>query len=434
MTRALLFLIVTLLSSTTAAGPTIQSWETKNGARVYFAQAKELPMVDVRVVFDAGSARDNAAFGLSTLTNVTLDEGAGGLSANQISERFEDKGAQFGSGALRDMAWVSLRSMTTPDLLNAAVDNIATILAAPDFPEKAFERQRKRLLVALEQKKQSPSKLADQAFFEAAYGEHPYAHDPSGTEETLVKLKRNDLKEFYQRYYVARNATVAIVGDLTRTKAQKLANTLVGQLKEGQKAGPLAKVERRNEPIDVRIDHPSTQTHIRFGQPALTRDDPDYFSLYIGNHALGGSGLVSRLSEEIREKRGLSYSVYSYFSPMRLPGPFVAGLQTKNEQAADALKVMKDTIDSYIGQGPSKKELESSMKNITGGFPLRIDSNAKIVQYLAVIGFYNLPIDYLDTFVEKIRNTDAEQIKTALKKRLMKNNFVTVVVGGDRSK
>ncbi|MGH8613873.1 MAG: M16 family metallopeptidase [Gammaproteobacteria bacterium] len=419
------------IAATAYAAPPIEHWQTSNGARVFFSHAGELPMVDIRVVFDAGGARDGVNKGLAVLTNAVLAEGAGGFPAEVISERFEDQGANFEYRALRDMAWVSLRSVTEKAHLQPALETLALVLTQPDFPKPAFERQRKRLLVALAQKRQSPSDRADEAFYQAAYGEHPYASDPNGTPETLNALQTKDLKQFYQRLYVARNAVLALVGDLSQAEAQALASTVVGRLPEGEAPEPLPEVKPPNGPITRHLPHPSTQTHIRMGQIGIRRDDPDYFPLYVGNHVLGGSGLVSRLADEVREKRGLSYSVSSYFSPMRVSGPFIVGLETKNAQAKQALEVTEATLRAFVEHGPTEKELSAAVMNLTGGFPLLIDSNAKIVEYLAMIGFYGLPADFLQTFVDKIKGTARGSIVDALHRRMAPGRLVTVTVGGN---
>jgi zinc protease len=165
----------------------------------------------------------------------------------------------------------------------------------------------------------------------------------------------------------------------------------------------------------------------------MARGDEDYFDLYVGNHILGGNGLVSRLSQEVRENRGLSYSTYSYFLPMRKQGPFILGLQTKNETAQEALKVLKDELRKFVNQGPTAEELEASKKNITGGFPLRISSNSKIAGYIAMIGFYGLPLDYLDQFNAKIEAVTLDSIKTAFQRRVNPDKMATVLVGGQPS-
>jgi zinc protease len=180
----------------------------------------------------------------------------------------------------------------------------------------------------------------------------------------------------------------------------------------------------------VQQDFPSSQTHIYIGQPGMARHDPDYFALYVGNHVLGGSGLVSILGEEVRNKRGLSYSVYSYFVPMRAPGPFLMSAQTKNDQATEALTVMRDTLRRYRLEGPTPEELDAAKRNITGGFPLDIASNRKIVQYIAMMGFYDYPLDWLDTLVPKVEAVTMEQVRDAFARRLQPDRLAAVVVGG----
>jgi zinc protease len=222
---------------------------------------------------------------------------------------------------------------------------------------------------------------------------------------------------------------VAIVGDLSRERAETVVDQIVAGLPPGEKAPPLSPVPELRSDLLEEVDFPSTQTHVYAGQPGMHRTDEDYFSLYVGNHILGGSGLVSLLMEEVREKRGLSYSVYSYFLPMAQRGPFLMGLQTKNEQAADARGVLMETLRRFREEGPTKEELAAAKKNITGGFPLRIASNAKIVQYLAMIGFYGLPLDYLDTFNDRVLAVTSEGVRDAFRRRLNPDRFATVIVG-----
>jgi zinc protease len=179
-----------------------------------------------------------------------------------------------------------------------------------------------------------------------------------------------------------------------------------------------------------RIDFPSSQTHVYLGQPGMRRGDPDYFPLYVGNHILGGSGLVSLLMHEVREKRGLSYSTYSYFAPMAVRGPMIMGLQTKNDQAEEARGVLLDTLQRFIDEGPTDDELDAALKNITGGFPLRIDSNSDVVSYLSVIGFYDLPLDYLDRFTDRVSSVTKEQIRDAYRRRVHPQRLAMVLVGG----
>ncbi len=427
--RALLAALALCVAAPLAAAPGIQEWNTSGGSRVLFVRADALPMVDVQVVFDAGSARDGTAYGLAQLTGALLGEGAGELDADAIAAAFEGLGARFSHTAARDMATVSLRSLTDPALLEPALDLFARVLAEPSFPAASLERVRGQMQVALQAEQQSPGDLAGKAFYRALYDDHPYGNPPNGTPESLAALTRDDVTAFFAEHYVARNALVAIVGDLDRAAAEALAERVTAGLAEGKRAKALPKVPKLLVPIHVHVDHPSAQTHVLLGQPGMRRGDPDYFALYLGNHALGGSGLVSRLNEEVREKRGLAYSVYSYFVPMRQAGPFQMALQTRNDQAAEALALLRENLERYVAEGPTAEEFAFSRRNVSGGFPLRIDSNGKLIGYLAMIGFYGLPLDYLERFIERVEAVDRGQVADALARRLDPARLVTVTVG-----
>ena len=390
-------------------------------------------MVDVRLVFDAGSARDNGKPGVALLTNGLLPEGAGGKTAQQLAEQFEAVGANFGNGALKDMAWLSVRSLRDERYLQPAMTALRDILTKPDFPQAAFKREMNRMQIGLQARKQSPGAIAEEAFYKALYGDHPYATPTEGTEQSIKQIQLKDLKNHYQKYYVASNAVIAIVGQLTRPQAEQLVANLLSDLPAGQAAEKLPDVQPLTESKTIRINFPSTQSHILMGQLGTMRGDEDYFTLYVANHPFGGSGFASRLVEEVREKRGFAYSVYSYFMPMRLHGPFQMGLQTKNDQAEQALEIVSRELNRYVHQGPTDKELDASLRNITGGFPLQVDSNKKLVEYLSMIGFYNLPLDYLNNFVANIKAVDRNRIKDALKRRVHPDKMVTVIVGAQAS-
>jgi zinc protease len=423
-----LFLLV-LTTQAVQATPKIQSWNTDNGARVLFVEAPELPMIDIRVVFDAGSARDGDIPGLAMMTNGMLTEGAGQWDADKIAERVESVGASLSVNSFRDMAVVSLRSLTDKKVLDQAVETMATVIAQPKFEQAALNRNIQALKISLRQEEQSPSDIASKAFYKTMYDDHPYAHPSNGTKESIPLFKREALKQFHENFYVGNNATLAIVGAVDTEQARALAEKVIGSLPEGIKPAAVEEVSVEDEIRNNRIDFPSTQAHLYIGMPVLKRGDPDYFALYVGNHILGGSGLVSKISNEIREKRGLAYSAYSYFSPMKDAGPFMIGLQTKNSQVGEAQEVVLNTVKEFIEQGPAEEELKKSLQNITGGFPLRVASNGKIVEYLAMIGFYELPLDYLDNFVSNVNKVTVDKIRDAFQRRVKPGQFSTVIVG-----
>jgi zinc protease len=430
MSSGLWLLALVLVAPVQAMAP-IEHWETANGARVFFVPAPELPMVDIQVVFNAGAARDGKQPGLAQFTHTMLDKGAGGLSADQIAQQLEGVGAKLSGASLRDMATFNLRSLSDTKYLQPALAVFAKVLAHPDFNAIDLKRERESMLIGLQYALQKPDTVAEKAFYAGLYGEHPYASPPEGTPESLKAIDRKALVAFHKQYYVARNAVVAIVGAVDRAQAEQLAEAVTKDLLAGVSAPALPAVADFSAAREQRIVHPSSQTHILIGAPGIRRDDPDYFTLYVGNHVLGGGGLVSRLSDEIREKRGLSYSVYSYFLPMAERGPFEVGLQTRGDQVAEALKVTRETLATYVANGPTAVELDAAKKNITGGQALRIDSNKKILEYLAVIGFYNLPLDYLLTFNDKIEAITLEQVRDALKRRIHPDNMLTVLVGAE---
>jgi len=432
MRRSVLGLFLLALSQAVWASVNIEHWQTAQGSRVFFVHAGSLPIADIVVAFDAGSARDGKQAGLAALTAGLLEEGAGKWNADQIAERFESVGANFGASISSDMASATLRTLTEKPLFDKALETMHAILTQPAFKEADFQREKKRTLAGLKQREESPGDLADIAFSKALYGDHPYAHPDSGLIETVAPLKASDLRAFYRQYYVAANAVVVIVGDLSKEQAEQTVATLLKDLPTGQKPAPLLDVVMPAKASTQNIKFPSTQTHVLVGMPGIDRKDPDFFSLYVGNHILGGGGLVSKLFDEIREKRGLAYSASSAFRPMLKKGPFVLGLQTRNDQTGEALKVLNQTLSDFIAKGPTDAELSAAKKNITGGFPMRFDTNKKLANYVAMIGFYDLPLDYLDTFTQKVEEVTVASIVEAFKRHVQLDLLQTVTVGDDQ--
>jgi zinc protease len=222
---------------------------------------------------------------------------------------------------------------------------------------------------------------------------------------------------------------VSILGDADRALAERIAEQLTAGLPRAQGAPvPLPPVVLpRGE--TVHIAHPASQSHILLGLPAMARNDPDYFPLLVGNYILGGGGFVSRLNTEVREKRGYAYSVYSYFLPLAQEGPFEVGLQTRKQQAAEALARVRVVLDEFLARGPSAAELKAARQNLVGGFALRIDSNRKLLDYVALIGYYRLPLDWLDDFTARVEKVSVADVHAAFARRVRPGNLVTVVVG-----
>lgn len=422
--------LLLLTSPALLASPEIQTWKLKNGVRVLFVKANDLPIVQIGLTFDAGSARDPEGLnGLSMMVAGMLEEGVTGMNADQIAAVFEDVGAEFGASSSRDMLTLQVRSLSDPKYLKPVSSMFRNLVMVPTFPVENFEREQDRALTGLKQAQAAPGTLAQWNFFKAVYGSHPYAFPGVGTIETVRALQQPDLERFHKKYFTGSNAVMFLVGDLGKRQARKLAKKIAGKLPVGKRPEALPAVKLPTKMIEKFQNFPSSQSHIQIGQPGVHRKDADYFPLYVGNYILGGGGLVSRLSENIREKEGLAYSVYSYFWPLAKEGPFLIGMQTKNEQRGKAILMLRNLLREFIDKGPTQAELDSAKKHLTGGFPLRIDSNKKIAGYLNVIGFYNLPLTYLDNFQKRINDVTLAQIKDAFKRRIHDDKLVTVVVG-----
>ncbi|MEK1905942.1 MAG: pitrilysin family protein [Pseudomonas sp.] len=406
----------------------IQTWQTAEGAKVLFVAAPELPMFDLRLTFAAGSSQDDGVPGLAALTNAMLNEGVPGKDVSAIAEGFEGLGADFGNGAYRDMAVASLRSLSDKAQREPALKLFEQVLGQPTFPQDSLARIKNQLLAGFEYQKQNPGKLAGLQLFERLYGTHPYAHPSEGNEQTIPPISVAQLRAFHQKAYAAGNAVIALVGDLSRAEAEAMAAEVSAALPKGP---ALAKIAQPQEPKagPSHIEFPSKQTHLLLAQLGIDRRDPDYAALTLGNQILGGGGFGTRLMEEVREKRGLTYGVYSGFSAMQARGPFMISLQTRAELSDGTLKLVQDLLRDYLASGPTEQELDNAKRELAGSFPLSTASNADIVGQLGAMGFYDLPLSYLEDFVAQVQALDVAQVKAAMAKHLNPDALVIVTAG-----
>lgn len=428
--KAMLVLVCLLAGPAHALLP-IQSWTASSGARVLLVVNNDLPMLDVSVDFPAGSGFDTAGkAGLASYTNHLMRLGAGGLGENEISQRVADIGASLGSRFDADRAGISVRTLSNVVERDRALEVMTKVLQSPEFPAEVLAREKARGIAGLKEADTKPDTIASRTFRQLVFRDHPYGLRSAGEVESVSALTREDLLDFYRSHYVADRAVVAIMGDITREEAQRIAERLTAGLPRqgrGIAIKPVAKLERSASAV---LPHPASQAHILIGAPGIQRGNPDYFPLFVGNYILGGGGFSSRLNEEVRQKRGLAYSVYSFFSPLLEAGVFQVGLQTRGDQAKGALEVVRNTLNEFVAKGPSEQELDEAKHNLVGGFPMRIDSNAKIHEYLATIGFYRLPLTYLDEFVDNVRKVSVADVRAAFSRHVHPDRMVTVVVGG----
>ncbi|HEX5698679.1 MAG TPA: pitrilysin family protein, partial [Rhodoferax sp.] len=403
----------------------IEHWTQPSGAQVFLVQSHAIPMLDVQLDFDAGGRRDPAnqaglgsvtasLSGMGVLANPSRGEPA--LDENALGEAWADLGASFGGHASSDRMSFALRSLTYPDLLGKAVHLAARQLAEPAFPADIWQRERATMIAALKEANTRPATLAQRAFDQAVFGSHPYGYDM--TEDSLKRIEVVHMASLYRQLIRPCRAKVTLVGALNRSQADALVTQLLAGLPADAKAAcpalpQVAEVAPLTQASEQRIAFDSAQAHVLLGQPGYKRNDPDFFALLVGNYILGGGGFVSRLTNEVREKRGLSYSVQSYFSPGLHAGAFTIGLQTRPDQADQALKVSRDVLAGFVADGPTEAELQAAKDNLIGGFALRLDSNRKLLDNVANIAWNALPLDYLDHWTQHVQRITVSDIKAA---------------------
>lgn len=425
--------VVTALEQVPTSSPALalQRWKTGNGATVYFVPAPELPMLDIRVIFDGGGARDGGLAGLARFTSAMIGEGTTSRSVDEVNSGFENVGADFGAASYRDMAIANLRSLTRPESLEPAIALFVDVLANPAFPRDDVERIRNQMLVGLARAEEDPGTIASRAFMAALYLAHPYASPPEGTVDTVKRIGIEDMRAFHRRYYVAGNARIAIVGALDRVQAEDIASRIASALPSGQAAPALpAPPDAKGGHFHVKYD--SQQTHILVGLPALARHDPDEAALRLGNEVLGGGGLTSLLGEEVRNKRGLAYGAGSGFQPMRARGPFVVNLQTRNESAGEALGVTLATLKQFIAAGPDTAQLDDARRQLVGSYPLQLASNDAIADTLGMMAFYGLPDDYLAQQLARYQTLDQASVRKAFAAHVPDSQLIVVTLGPEK--
>ena len=417
----------------------IQHWTQASGAKVYLVESPAIAMLDVQIDFDAGSRRDPPGqAGLASMTadilekGVRAQDGQPGLDENALGEAWADLGAQFGAGASSDRMSFTLRSLTDPALLDQAVALAARQIGEPSFPDAVLQRERQRLRAGLKESYTRPGSVIGRAYSQAVYGSHPYGYEM--TEATLESIGVADLQAAYAAGVVACRARISMVGAVTRAQADAIAARLLSRLPQVACAGlpplpPVAEVAQLGEAQEKSIPFKSAQAHVLIGQPGFKRADPDYFPLIVGNYILGGGGFTSRLTTEVREKRGLTYGVSSAFSPGLHAGSFTVGLQTRPDQTAQAVQIARQVVRDFVASGPSEVELKAAKDNLIGGFALRIDSNRKLLGNLSGIAWNNLPLDYLDTWTRQIEKVTVADIRAAFSRKLQPEKMVTLILG-----
>ena len=433
--KLIIFFVIMTLSNLSTANVEVLSYKTKNGINVLYSKSENIPMIDIKITFDAGSNKDGDLKGLSMLTHNLLDEGTSKMNSEEIASVFESTGAVFNTSVSKDRSSVSLRSLSDKKYLDPSIKMFLKILSNSIFPKDEINLQKDRTISSIIEDDADPGEISINLFFKEMYGDHSYAFPTIGTKNTVKKIKRKDVLDFYKKNINIENATIVIVSSLSKKEVIYLSEKISKSLNTSavKNSDNLALIKNSKEK-NIYKNFRSEQAHIYIGGLSIKRGSENHLPLYVGNYIFGGSGFSARLMQELRIKRGLTYGVYSYIYPMKDIGPFVIGIETKAEQAKESVKLIHNMLKDFYKNGPTDKELKHAKEAIINGFPLRIDSNRDILNYLSMINYYNLPLDYLNTFTSKISKITKKDIIKSFNEDIDVKRLITLIVGNEKAK
>jgi zinc protease len=400
------------------------------GITAWLVQDKSIPLVSMEFAFrDAGASLDpKEKAGLASMVSALLDEGAGDLTSQAFQRQLENQSIQLSFNAGRDTFGGSLKT------LNKYRDNAIRLttmaLSKPRFDKDAVDRIRTQMLTGLKSRSSRPGYIAGRIWSQVIYGKHVYARPVGGTQKSVAKIKVADLKGFVSKWLTRDRLIIGVVGDITAAELKPILDNIFGVLPRVGERRALKKSNIPSKGALYVIRKPVPQSVVVFGQKGIVRKDPDFYAAYLMNHILGGGSFTSRLYNEVREKRGLAYSVYTYLSPRRL-APLLAGrLATANDSVAQSIKVVRDEWRRMATEGVSKDELKNAKSFINGSFPLRFSSTNRIAGLLVTLQYYQLGIGYLEDRENLINAVSQGDIKR-LAKKVMDADALTFTVVGD---
>lgn len=414
----------------TAAARTtdIQRVTTPAGAEAWLVEETAVPVVAVEIAFRGGSAQDPETLpGVVNLMSTLLDEGAGDMTAEAFQKRLEELAIELSFSSNRDGVAASLR--TLPENLHEAFRLMGLALGRPRFDEDAVERMRGQLSAQIRRNALDPDDLAGRTFFAEAFPGHPYGRPPRGTLESLAAITREDLLTVHRRLIARDNVVIGAVGAISAETLAALVDDLLAGLSEKAALTPIETVKPAGEGRAEIVTLDVPQTSIVFGRSGPLRNAEDFIPAYVVNHILGGGSFSSRLFTEVREKRGLAYSVYSYLSPYDHSGMLLGGVATRNDRAGQSVALIQDEIRRIASEGPTAKELESAKKYLIGSYALRFDTSTKIANQLVQLQLDDLGIDYVAKRNALVEAVSAEDVKAAAASLFGNGDLLVVAVG-----
>lgn len=425
---AIVMLGATATQMKSAQAMDIQVIKSPGGIEAWLVEEPSIPLVALRFAFIGGNSQDPVGKeGVANLLSTMLDEGAGDLDAAAFQRRIEELAVRMGFSDGRDTFSGSFQSLT--ENLDEGAELLKLALTKPRFDADALERMRKAALSRLAFNKKNPNSIASRAWSAAAFPGHPYGRPSDGTEETVGAMTPDDLEAYRKRIFAKDNLRIAVVGNISAERLGALLDNVFGDLPETSQRTDIPKVEPKAGGIQQVVEMPFPQSVALFGLGGVPRKDPDFIPSFVMNQILGGGGFASRLMEEVREKRGLAYSVYSYVQPLDNASLFAGGVATKNERIAESIKLIRSELKRMSDDGPTAEELENAKQYLIGSYALRFDTNTKIAQQLLGIQLDNLGVDYIETRNQQIAAVTIEDVKRAAKRILDVDNLIVTVVG-----
>ena len=405
----------------------IQQVTSPGGIKALLVEDYTVPLVALSFAFKGGSSQDAPGKeGTAKLLTTMLDEGAGDIDSEAFLERLDDLGVKYRFRASADDFTGSV--LTLRSTVDETFDLIGTALALPRFDPEPLSRMKTAAIVALKRKEAEPGTLADKAFRKAIFGDHPYGRPGDGTLETVPAITREDVADYHRRTFAQDNLLVGVVGAISVEELGKQLDLLFGDLpvKAELREVPEAEIETGKR-IHVDLDVP--QTSISFALPGIKRDDPDFFAAYLMNYVLGGGSFNSRLYDEVREKRGLAYSVYSYLATRDRAGFFGAGSATRADRADQTVEIIRREIERMAKEGPTAAELEAAKKYISGTYAIsNLDTSQKIASVLVAIQDADLGLDYIDRRKDLIEAVTVDDVKR-MARELLSGDPTIITVG-----
>jgi zinc protease len=406
----------------------IQSVKSSSGIEGWLVQEHSVPLLALRFVFEGGNAQDPAGEeGLANFLTAMMDEGAGDLNHAKFQERMEELAFRMGFEDARDALYGSFETLTANR--DASLEMLRLALNKPRFDADAVERVKKQLLASLAFAAKKPDRIASKAWSAAAFPDHPYGRPAEGTPESIATITRDDLEGFRKRTFARDTLRVVAVGDITAEQLKAILDKLFGDLPAKAELIPVAATKpSAAEKLKV-IEMDVPQSVVQFGMNGIARKDNDFMAGFILNQILGGGGFASRLTEEVREKRGLAYSVYSYLQPYRHVAIFGGGVATKNEEVAQSIDVIRGELKRMADGGPTEAEFANAKSYLTGSFALRFDTNAKIANQLLWMLQEEMGIDYVEKRNGLVDAVTIEDVKRVAKRLLLVDDMIITVVG-----